>query len=266
VPVAVGKLSYSLYVWHMLVLFVVLAELQRRPILVGSALFVGASLVLAAVSYLLVERPLRAHGHARPATEATGATAAPSVPSATPGARPARARPAWALAGGGVAALVVLVAVPAYAARSDIVARDEAVAAAIAQQQAAAEAAAAPGAPPATPSTTPADAPSTTLPAVVLTMEPPAPVEAPPTGEAGAVVVAATMVDALGEPLGGRAVRFDHGEASCEATTDDQGRATCTVTPDPGTAPAPAGPALDEPVTATFAGDPLTPPATAGWP
>jgi peptidoglycan/LPS O-acetylase OafA/YrhL len=57
IPVAIGKLSYSLYLWHFPIFFVVEKELpgQRFAVLVTVKLV--ATVVLATASYFVIERP-----------------------------------------------------------------------------------------------------------------------------------------------------------------------------------------------------------------
>ncbi|MGI8663123.1 MAG: acyltransferase family protein [Acidimicrobiales bacterium] len=190
-PVAIGKLSYSLYLWHMLVLFVLLGFLQRRSVPVAAGVFVAASFVLAFVSYCFVEAPLRALGH-RPAPAAEGP---PASAAATPAAPSVRRRPAWAMAAAGTLALAALSTVPAYAARHDIQRRDQQVAAALAQQAAPA-----------------------------LTVDAPALIPGP-----FQVLLSATLVDRAGAPLAGRSIHFDSEVGGCDSVTDAAGRAACAI-------------------------------------
>ena len=61
VPAAVGRLSYSLYLWHwpVIVFAPVLADVHDAPVLGERWLVVVVTVALAGVSYLLVERPVR---------------------------------------------------------------------------------------------------------------------------------------------------------------------------------------------------------------
>jgi peptidoglycan/LPS O-acetylase OafA/YrhL len=65
--VRIGKLSYSLYLWHwpLIVICRTYAELTNRSPLVGQLVGTLASLPLAALAYRLVERPLRDRGPGR---------------------------------------------------------------------------------------------------------------------------------------------------------------------------------------------------------
>jgi peptidoglycan/LPS O-acetylase OafA/YrhL len=279
-PAAIGRLSYSLYLWHFLVLFLLLATLRDLPEPVAIAVFAAASFVPATISYRYVETPFRALGRS-PRRSRDGAAQAPTSPRS---GRPAR--PAWAVVGGGTA-LVVLGVVPAYAARDDIRARDEAVAAAVAQQQAAVATSVvgggdAPG--PAGPAPVAAapvvEVPPTTAPAAAAgsSESEPAPPDDPtattltlgtptvlaPTAplQPFSVVVSATATNGSGAPLSGLAIHFDASVGACDASTDAVGRASCAISlPLGSTTP----PAVDT-VTATFDGDGTALPASASWP
>ena len=270
--VAIGRLSYSIYLWHMLVLFVLLSFLQRQSVPVAIVVFLGATLVMATLSFRLVESPLRSLGSAPDRERARRAPAAPR-----------RARRPWVLAGAGGVALTALAVVPAYAARHDILGRDEAVAAAVAKQSSAATSAAASVAAVDVPATTvatvdttaaaastPAAIPSAGSPtttvgrdAVVLTvLEPTVATVAP--GEVAGVRFAATLARAGGAPLTGRVVHFSASTGSCDATTDATGTASCSVTP--AVAVPPATTAVPNVVNASYDGDATTEPASAAWP
>jgi peptidoglycan/LPS O-acetylase OafA/YrhL len=56
--VFLGKISYSLYLWHLPVLAVVLARWPDIDTLTKAAIVIGVSVPLATVSYWFVERPL----------------------------------------------------------------------------------------------------------------------------------------------------------------------------------------------------------------
>jgi peptidoglycan/LPS O-acetylase OafA/YrhL len=60
-PATVGRLSYSLYLWHwpVIVFAPVLAEAHDAPVLAERWLVVAVTVALAGASYLVVERPIR---------------------------------------------------------------------------------------------------------------------------------------------------------------------------------------------------------------
>jgi hypothetical protein len=60
-PAAVGRLSYSLYLWHwpVIVFAPLVAEANGAPVLAERWVVVAVTIVLAGISYLLVERPIR---------------------------------------------------------------------------------------------------------------------------------------------------------------------------------------------------------------
>jgi peptidoglycan/LPS O-acetylase OafA/YrhL len=66
-PVLIGKLSYSLYLWHwpMIVIGKTYAELIGLSQRVGTTLGLSAGIVLALIAYRLIERPLRKRGPGR---------------------------------------------------------------------------------------------------------------------------------------------------------------------------------------------------------
>jgi peptidoglycan/LPS O-acetylase OafA/YrhL len=243
-PVAVGKLSYSLYLWHMLVVFTLLSYLQRQSLPVGVAVFVTASFSLAIVSYRFVERPLRAFGHATKPE--------PAVAAAPP--RATARRPTWAVAGAGAVALIGLAAVPAYAQRDEILGRDRAVAAALAAQEGQ------------TPTTTPPLAEGAPAQPVTLTVETPATTPPPGTAEPSELVVAATLLDASGLPLADRSIRFDSTAGECAAATDELGRASCTMALPEAPEAVPEGQPPVHGVEAIYEGDDVSVSATASWP
>jgi hypothetical protein len=75
--VNVGKLSYSLYLWHwpLITIGKSVAKLYGRPPLVGAVTGALLSIVLACGAFLYIEKPLRSRGPGRPwrlATVATG--------------------------------------------------------------------------------------------------------------------------------------------------------------------------------------------------
>ncbi len=76
-PAAVGRLSYSLYLWHwpVIVFAPLVADAHGAPALAGRPAMVAATVALAGGSYLLVERPVRfrlAPQAPRPAVVAVG--------------------------------------------------------------------------------------------------------------------------------------------------------------------------------------------------
>lgn len=83
VSVAVGDLSYSLYLWHFPVIVFAAVLLPTRE--ASTWLVLGAIGVLALASYHLVERPFRYAPYAAPrATAPTATVAAVGAPSSTP--------------------------------------------------------------------------------------------------------------------------------------------------------------------------------------
>ena len=77
VPAAVGRLSYSLYLWHwpVIVLAPLVAEAHDAPVLAERWVVVAVTVALAGASYLVVERPIRFHlapGAPKPAVVAVG--------------------------------------------------------------------------------------------------------------------------------------------------------------------------------------------------
>lgn len=65
--VAIGKLSYSLYLWHwpLITLGKIQAELHGQPPLAGAAVGGAVSVLMAWLAYVLVEQPLRQRGPGR---------------------------------------------------------------------------------------------------------------------------------------------------------------------------------------------------------
>ena len=65
--VLVGSVSYSIYLWHLLIVYLCVRYLDgtyaELPELARFALVSGATLVLSIISYLLIERPTNAMGH-----------------------------------------------------------------------------------------------------------------------------------------------------------------------------------------------------------
>jgi peptidoglycan/LPS O-acetylase OafA/YrhL len=57
VPVWIGKLSYSLYLWHFAVLYVVGAMVQSNEIRVGISVIL--TILISVASYFLLEKPLQ---------------------------------------------------------------------------------------------------------------------------------------------------------------------------------------------------------------
>jgi len=273
--VAIGRLSYSLYLWHMLVLFIALSFLQHHDAVVATTAYLVASFALASISYRFVEHPLREFGR-RPLRR----RARTDVPHR-------RVVPAFAAAGAGAVVLTLLTVAPAYARRHDIVARDRAVAAAVAAEHAGSPLAdTPPGATPvdanagpdtsgATPDQVPiapaapviapspdGGAPPTTLTrrTVTLTLAAPALGTDPVTR---AVVLLATLRDADGNGVAARTIHFATEVGACDGVTDTAGVASCRVAVGavtPSTDPAAAT------VHAVYDGDASTTPASAAWP
>jgi len=286
--IAIGRLSYSLYLWHMLVLFVLLSFLQHHGTVARVVVYTGASFTLAWISYRYVEHPLRGFGR-RPLRVREAAPEPASV-ARKPRAVGRSSKPAFALAGAGALALVVLGVVPAYAARDAIRGRDEAVARALAREHAIAAGAVDPISQSATAGTVdsvPASAsvfePEATGPAgsgsdsaaassigagtgvapVASVLRIDAPSVDPSDPLTPRLVFAATLQTAGGTALEGRSVEFTSDIGTCRATTDSGGHARCTV---PAPAPPPGVDTSTVMVTATFAGDASTAAARASWP
>lgn len=81
---ALGKISYGLYLWHLPVYVVVLPHLMELPLAVRSALVMTASVAVASLSYVAVERPFLRIKDRRWA-------ARPTSPDGTDAVGPARA-------------------------------------------------------------------------------------------------------------------------------------------------------------------------------
>jgi peptidoglycan/LPS O-acetylase OafA/YrhL/4-amino-4-deoxy-L-arabinose transferase-like glycosyltransferase len=274
---AAGRLSYSLYLWHLLAFSFAARLLGDQPALVRVAAGLGGALAVSVTSYRFVERPFLRIKDA-PATPPAVEPAAPAT-----WALPRRYRTALASALAAVVGVVAVASAPAMAQRDDVrrerasgarpgaevlVTEQPVVASGSADLPApgagTAEEVADPAAPvegeaPAVPpevEPAPAD-PVATVVATVLELAAPL-AQVDPTRPTDAVwMVVAVLATTDGAALSGRTVVFTVGPSSCEAVTDAGGRAACTVAV-PGV-PAAAAPELV--VRADYAGDATTAPA-----
>ncbi|HJQ41654.1 MAG TPA: acyltransferase family protein, partial [Jatrophihabitantaceae bacterium] len=99
-----GRLSYSMYVWHLFVFSFVVSLLEHASGAERVVVGLSAALGVSAVSHYFVERPfLRLK----------------DAPASLPRARVQRRRPAFATAAAGLVALLALGAAPAFAQRRD---------------------------------------------------------------------------------------------------------------------------------------------------
>jgi hypothetical protein len=266
-------------------LFLLLSFLQQQNIPTAIVVFTVASFVPAYASYALVEVPMRELGH-RPAPVPRQPVESVGAPAARRGGTEwRRARPAWAGVLTGSAILTVVAVVPAYAARHEIVARDEAAArfkkptttittAAVpapAGQAAADDAPASTPAPrPVVSAAPPLASPSASGPVesepvgTKLVVDGPASLTPTLGGTRVEVVLGARLTSTEGVPLAGRLIHLSTGmgAGSCDAITASDGHATCTLALER-TALSTTLVTLLE---ASFAGDALARAASASWP
>ncbi len=282
--VALGQLSYSLYLWHVLA-FGLVAALIPDGVLVRFVVAHAVALAVAVVSYVGIERPLLAPHLPR---GATAERARGPLVSVRPGFGGALATRTSAAVGATVAALALATVGTAggIAARVAVerrVERETELALGAVTTTTTLVAPAAPGQPPTTvgegggsggdggsaevppPADAPPDEPAddTGVVGTVLSLEPPA-LPAPSIGGVQTLtVLVARLTTVDGQPLAGRTVAFalevvgDHVQ-QCNATTDASGAARCSI-------PVSSGAAVLS-ATARFVGDAAAAPSDAIWP
>jgi peptidoglycan/LPS O-acetylase OafA/YrhL len=243
--VELGRLSYSLYLWHLLAFSIArdLGPTLSTRVLLGVVLAFG----FATASYLAVERPmLAAFGSARPAAVPPQWTVPGRV--AAPLRGPRRRLHAALGAGIVVVGLAGAAGASGMAAKSAVDGREREAAARVAATQPPVTTVTAPGVDvdPTAPTTTagtdpgapdgPSDGPAPTGPVATPLVPTTLTIDAstgPSVPAVGSVEVAARLATEAGEPLAGQRVAFEVRVADrivgCQATTDVDGTARCRV-------------------------------------
>lgn len=271
--VALGRISYSLYLWHYLVFVLVHQVVDAGPY-VRLAVAYCVALACATASYRGIEQPvLRWASSARQPRPVAATMSSPA---------PRSLRSAGAIATATFAVLLGTGVGLASAARqaspdddAGEVAQEPTTSVVPGEQPAAADPPVPagdggvedPGLGTATttvPASKPGAEPTAPTPPAVELVDTQLVVSAPAVsgavpGEPPSLRLTARLTTAGGEPLDGRSIRFDLLEApACAAVTDAQGVASCAVAPPP-------APSADLVVVASFPGDGTARPSTARW-
>lgn len=281
--VGLGRVSYSLYLWHVLA-YRLAVELVPEPTVARVAAANGAALACAVVSFHCIERPFVSGWQEVPRPLRAGARVLaaslrrPALPQVPSGAVVAALAAVVLLVGGsgaGVAAQraserraadeAAGVAAPPTSTRADASAP---VAGAVVDGPAPVGVPAPTVVPTTAPPASDAGGPVAGVPPATTRLVVTAPVVGPGgLGGPVTVVLAATLSTEGGSPLAGRSLRLalvDVDEGECRAVTDERGVGSCSVA----LAPAVVDPPTvdDLAVAATFDGDPEATAATAAWP